>query len=80
MSIRVEVTMNAQGRVLVPRELRRQAGISPGDRLVASVEDGALVLRSLRALIDEVSSRYANVPGTGVDELIALRRADAAGT
>ena len=72
-----EVTMNAQGRILVPRDLRRRAGLAPGDRLMASVENGALVFRGLRGLIDEVTSRYENVPGTSVDDLIAMRRADA---
>ncbi len=70
--------MNAQGRILVPRELRQRAGLAPGDRLVARVENGALVLRSLRDVIDDVAARYADVPGTSVDDLIELRRADAA--
>jgi bifunctional DNA-binding transcriptional regulator/antitoxin component of YhaV-PrlF toxin-antitoxin module len=70
--------MNAQGRVLVPRELRQKIDIAPGDRLSARVENGALVLRSMRAVIDDVSSRYVDVPGTSVDDLLALRRADAA--
>jgi bifunctional DNA-binding transcriptional regulator/antitoxin component of YhaV-PrlF toxin-antitoxin module len=74
----VEVSMNSQGRVLLPRELRQAAGIAPGDRLVASVEDGAVVLRGLRVVIEDVCDRYADISGAGVEELLAMRRADAA--
>lgn len=36
------------GRIVVPVELRRQLGISPGDELGISVQDGAIVLHPTR--------------------------------
>lgn len=38
---RVKVT--AQGQVSIPRQVMREAGIAPGDRLLASVEDGRII-------------------------------------
>jgi AbrB family looped-hinge helix DNA binding protein len=40
------VTVNEQGRVTIPLELRRELGIEPGTRLVVYVEDGRLIAES----------------------------------
>lgn len=74
------LTVNHQGRVLIPAELRRSLGIGPGSALVAYVEDGRLVLedrgRLLARIQDEVTS---HVPaGTSlVDALLDERRREA---
>ena len=38
--------MDCQGRVVLPKELRERAGLTPEQDLSISVEDGALVIRS----------------------------------
>jgi bifunctional DNA-binding transcriptional regulator/antitoxin component of YhaV-PrlF toxin-antitoxin module len=38
------LTLDPQGRVLLSRALRQHLGLKPGDRLVALVEEGRLVL------------------------------------
>jgi AbrB family looped-hinge helix DNA binding protein len=74
------VTIGPQGRLVVPASLRRQLGLEPGDRLIARVEDGRLVLEPRSAVLARVRQMFAHVPPevSLVDELIAERRAEAA--
>ena len=39
-----EVRIGPQGRLVVPAQLRKELGIHTGERLVAHVEDGRLIL------------------------------------
>jgi AbrB family looped-hinge helix DNA binding protein len=76
-----EVSVNDQGRVTIPAQIRQELGLAPGSRLVAYVEDGRLVLEERRHLltrIQDVVARKAEASGatgSAVDELIADRRA-----
>ncbi|GAA1302803.1 AbrB/MazE/SpoVT family DNA-binding domain-containing protein [Pseudonocardia xinjiangensis] len=76
-----EVSVNEQGRVTIPAQIRQELGLAPGSRLVAYVEGGRLVLeerRHLLARIQDVVAREteaAGATGSAVDELIAERRA-----
>ena len=74
------VRLGAQGRVVIPAELRRAAGFEQGEILVARVEAGRLVLERREAVLSRLRSRFAGLPpGVSLaDELIAERRAEAA--
>lgn len=77
----VEVTVNDQGRVTIPAQVRRAAGIEAGVSLVAYVEDGRVVMETREQLADRIRRDVAAAwvgEGSVVDELIAERRADAA--
>ncbi|OZM71258.1 AbrB family transcriptional regulator [Amycolatopsis antarctica] len=78
----VRLTAGPGGRVTIPAPLRRAAGIEPGEQLVASVEDGRVVLEPWEHLLARVQARVAAATGhhTGLAsaELIADRRAEAA--
>jgi AbrB family looped-hinge helix DNA binding protein len=72
------VAVGPQGRLVIPSEIRRQLGISPGDILVAVVEDQRLVLEKRDAVLQRLRRRFAHIPA-GVslaDEVIAERRAE----
>jgi AbrB family looped-hinge helix DNA binding protein len=72
------VTVGPQGRLVIPSEIRRQLGISPGDVLIAVVEDQRLLLEKRDAMLQRLRRRFAHIPA-GVslaDELIAERRAE----
>lgn len=77
-----QVTASPDGRITIPAPVRRAAGIEPGQRLVAYVEDGRVVLEEWGHLLRRVQARVAastaGHPGAAVDELIADRRAEAA--
>jgi len=73
------VRFGPDGRVLVPVELRRELGASPGEPLVARVVDRQLVIERREDALRRVQRRFAGIPA-GVslaDELIADRRREA---
>jgi len=75
------VRFGPDGRVLVPVELRRALGVTPGEPLVARVLDRQLVIEHREDALRRVQGRFANAQ-VGVslaDELLADRRREAAG-
>jgi bifunctional DNA-binding transcriptional regulator/antitoxin component of YhaV-PrlF toxin-antitoxin module len=69
------------GRLQLPADVRRELGLSDGDPVRMSVENGELRVRSLRAVIAGIQAemrRYVPEGASLADELIADRRADAA--
>ena len=78
---RGEVAATQDGRLTIPAQVRRAAGIEPGDKLVVYVEDGRVIIETRDQLTARIKRDLATTwTGTGsvVDELIADRRAEAA--
>ncbi|MFD9965035.1 AbrB/MazE/SpoVT family DNA-binding domain-containing protein [Amycolatopsis sp. NPDC058986] len=81
---RAEVSATSDGRLTIPAQVRRAAGIEPGQTLVVYVDDGRVVLEErghlLTRLQDEAiaAAAAAGHTGSAVDELLADRRAEAA--
>lgn len=80
---RSEISVNAQGRVTIPAQIRREAGLEVGAPLVVYVEDGRVVIETREQLSArlrrDVAAAWTGHPGVSVaDELIADRRAEAA--
>ena len=78
---RGEVTVNEQGRVTIPAQVRRAAGIEAGVPLVVYVEDGRVVIESRTQLATRIRRDVAATwtgDGSVVEELIAQRRTEAA--
>jgi len=75
------VRSGLDGRVLVPVELRRQLGVSPGEPLVARLVDRQLVIERREDALRRVQRRFAALPpGLSLaDELIADRRREVEG-
>ena len=70
------------GQIVLPPELRRDAGIEDGDSLVIDLSpDGGLTIRTYAQVVREVQSEFRSmakpVDRNLVDELLADRRADA---
>jgi bifunctional DNA-binding transcriptional regulator/antitoxin component of YhaV-PrlF toxin-antitoxin module len=74
------VSIKPDGRVLVPASLRHEFGASPGEPLVARVEDGRLILERRADVLRRAQRRFAKLEPTDslVEELLADRRAEAA--
>ncbi len=71
------LTLASNGRVVIPVAMRAALGLRDGDRIVARVVDGSIVLEPLNAAIRRAQAMVARYvpPGTElVDELIAERR------
>lgn len=67
------VTVGPKGQVVIPKELRDQLGIRPGDRVDFFWEDDRLVLRTAQPL-RPLFGRFAGADLT--DELLAARAGD----
>ncbi len=71
------LTLDAQGRVLLPRPLRQALGLGPGARLAALVEDGRLVLTPWERLEEELWAELADIQESLAEELLRERRLEA---
>ncbi len=63
--------------MVIPAELRKALCLKPGDTLVAWVEGDQLVLRTRRAVEEELWALFERVEGSLADDLIRERRAEA---
>lgn len=72
----VRLKLGPQGRVVVPAHFRHALGLQVGDPLVASVEDGRIVLETKDAAMRRLLARFRALEGgtNPVEELIAERR------
>ena len=71
------------GQIVLPLELRREAGIEDGDSLVIEINpDGGLSMKTYAQVVREVQSEFRSMAKPAdrnlVDELLAERRAAAA--
>lgn len=76
-----EVQVGAQGRVVIPAALRKAMKLEPGDRLVVRKVGESLVLERREVVERRLRERFRHIPRdvSLADELIAERRAEAAG-
>jgi AbrB family looped-hinge helix DNA binding protein len=74
-----EVKVGPQGRVVIPARMREELGIGAGERLVARIDEGRVVLEKRENVLRRVRGRFSGVPKEAslVDELIAERREEA---
>lgn len=75
-----QVRLGPQGRVVIPAEIRERLGLKTGEPLVATIEDGRLVLEKPANVVRRLRRRFQAVPA-GVSlaqELILERRQEAA--
>jgi AbrB family looped-hinge helix DNA binding protein len=71
------LTLDAQGRVLLPRPLRKALGLEPGTRLLALVEDGRLVLIPWERAEEELWAELADLKESLAEELLRERQLEA---
>lgn len=82
---RAELSATPDGRLTIPVQVRRAAGIEAGQTLVVYVDRGRVVLEErghlLARIQDEAiaAAQAAGYTGYASDELIADRRAEAVG-
>jgi AbrB family looped-hinge helix DNA binding protein len=77
----VTLTVSDNGHVVIPARIRAELGLRSGEKVVARVCDGALVLEPVTVAIKRaqalIQRRAAQAPSP-VDELLAERREAAA--
>jgi AbrB family looped-hinge helix DNA binding protein len=80
MNPEVRVTINENGRLVIPAAFRNALGINPGDEVVLRIEDDELRITTLRQRIAQAQRlvrKYVKPGVSLVDELLAERRAEA---
>ena len=75
------VVLGRQGRLVIPVAVREALSLAAGDRLQLRVDEGRLVLQRPQDALTQLRRLGATVPAARslVDELLAERRAEAAG-
>lgn len=77
----ITVTMNAQGRIVIPAEVRAKLGLEAGAALLLHVDDDEVRLVSPRAERRKLQRQFAHLRPSGgplaSDDLIAERRVEA---
>jgi bifunctional DNA-binding transcriptional regulator/antitoxin component of YhaV-PrlF toxin-antitoxin module len=76
----VVLTLDDDGHLTLPLPVRAELGLVGGERLIARVHDGQLVIETLAAAVKRAQDVLAPFLAGGpsvVDELIAERRAEA---
>jgi AbrB family looped-hinge helix DNA binding protein len=76
-TLRANLTIAANGRVVIPANMRAALGLQGGGKLVARLVDGTIVLEPLDAAIRRAQAMVARYvpPGTSlIEELMAERR------
>ncbi len=71
--------VGAKGQVVLPKELREDFDIKPGDEVVFDRGEGQIVVRKARSKAEIVRSLHGVLAGSGTpltDELLASRRRD----
>ena len=75
-----QVKMGPDGRILIPAELRRAAGLEPGATVVVTLEGRSLTVETPLAQLRKVQALLAPLKRPGVDEVEAFlveKRAEA---
>jgi AbrB family looped-hinge helix DNA binding protein len=77
---RGKTRMGANGRIVIPTDLRSQLGIEPGDTVLMEVDDGVLRIESYPSRVARIQRELAHLRRPEVlasDELITDRREEA---
>jgi AbrB family looped-hinge helix DNA binding protein len=75
-----QTRLSANGRIVIPAEIRKAMGIQPGEMLVMEVVDDTLRVESFEKRLARVQDEIIRLAGPGrslADELIAERREEA---
>jgi AbrB family looped-hinge helix DNA binding protein len=51
-------TISSKGQFTIPKALREQYGLMPGDKVSLAVKNGAIILTSQRAIRESITGRF----------------------
>jgi AbrB family looped-hinge helix DNA binding protein len=78
----VQVKVAANGRIVLPADVRKQLGLEGGGTLMLSVDEFGVTLTTFQQRIAKAQALYKEYskgkPQTSVDDFIAEKRAEAA--
>jgi len=56
--MRIVVRIDEKGRVLIPKRVREEAKVGPGDLVAIHLEEGRICLQPLKSVADELYGAY----------------------
>jgi AbrB family looped-hinge helix DNA binding protein len=77
MDRQIEVKVGAEGRVLLPAEVRHAVGVEPGSVLVLRVDGERVILIPRDAIKRRLREMFKGIEGSMAEELIGERRREA---
>ena len=72
-------TIDAAGRIVIPKSLREQAGLTPGSEVRVELDGAGIHIEAAPGLELERSGRFLTIPATGQtldDEIVDRLRRD----
>ena len=67
--------LDPNGRIVIPVALRRALNLKAGDKLVAWVSEGRLIIRSRAEMVRELRAKFQRAPGEeSLTQALRLRR------
>lgn len=74
MSEVVELKIGKRGEIYTTREVREKAGLIPGEKALAKVEEGRLIIQPKPTVISLLKKPRVNIKPVTSEELSELRR------
>lgn len=74
------VTMNAQGRIVIPKKFRDELGLKAGENITLVLDENGLRLQTFKVLLERMRAQLKKNRPEGismVDEFITERRENA---
>lgn len=73
------VKMSANGRLVLPKEVRKALGVKGDARLIVTIENGQITLAPMSSIVEKIQRMYREnvVHDMSSDEFLAERRAEA---
>ena len=79
VTLHAEVQFDQHGRLLIPEAMIKALSVEKANSLIATIENGRLILENRDSIRQRLKARFANIPANVslADELIADRRSEA---
>ncbi len=74
MSEKTELSVGMRGEIYTTKEIRKRVGLEPGEKVVATVEKGKLVIEPKPSAASLLKKPRVDAPPLDPEELSQLRR------
>jgi bifunctional DNA-binding transcriptional regulator/antitoxin component of YhaV-PrlF toxin-antitoxin module len=74
MSEKTELSVGMRGEIYTTKEMRKKVGLKPGEKAIATIENGKLVIEPKPSAASLLRKPRVNAPPLDPEELSQLRR------
>lgn len=69
------MTLDQNGRVVIPASIRHGMGLTQGQRLLRRLEGDRIILEKTSGILSKLQQRFSKISGSLADELVAITAA-----